>query len=132
MVSYMDNRQMGHRDSQDTLDRLTSEKQYASGGGLSYSASWTYDLAGNRTLAVINGATNLYTYTNGNRVTNFGPNTLVQYDLAGNTTNLQYSASRKLGLKWDGAYQLTEARTNGVLVETYRYDVMGRRVTPPG
>lgn len=111
----------------DSLDRLTSEKQYAS-TGLTYSASWTYDLAGNRTMAVTNGVTNLYSYTTGNRMTNFGSGTLVQYDLAGNTTNLQYSASRKLGLTWDGKYQLTEARTNGVLVEKYDYDPLGRRV----
>lgn len=113
----------------DSLDRLTSERSYGPGGGLSNSASWTYDLAGNRTMAVTNGVTNLYSYAAGNQLTNFGAGTLVQYDPAGNTTNIQYSASRRLGLKWDGAYQLTEVRTNGVLVETYRYDALGRRVS---
>jgi RHS repeat-associated protein len=112
----------------DSLDRLTSEKQYTSGGSLSNSASWTYDLAGNRTMAITNSVTNLYTYASGNRVTNFGPNTLVQYDLAGNTTNLQYSTNRTLALTWDGHYQLTEVRTNGVVVEKYSYDPLGRRV----
>lgn len=111
----------------DSLDRLTSERQYTAGGGLSNSASWAYDLAGNRTMAVTNGVTNLYSYAEGNALTNFGAGTLVQYDLAGNTTNLQYSASRKLGLQWNAAYELTEVRTNGTLLESYRYDAMGRR-----
>ncbi len=38
----------------DSLDRLLSEKQYAN-TGLTYAASWTYDLAGNRTMTVTNG-----------------------------------------------------------------------------
>ena len=100
----------------DSLDRLLSETQYAS-TGVTSSASWNYDLAGNRTLAVTNGVTNLYSYAAGNILTNFGTGTLVQYDLAGNVTNLQYSASRKLGLYWNGRYELSEVRTNGVSVE---------------
>ena len=110
----------------DSLDRLLSEKQYAS-TGLTYAASWNYDLAGNRTMAITNGVTNLYSYAAGNVLTNFGSGTLVQHDLAGNVTNLQYSASRKLGLYWNGRYELTEVRTNGVTVEKYDYDALGRR-----
>lgn len=110
----------------DSLDRLTSEKQYAC-TGLTYSASWTYDLAGNRTMAVTNNITNLYICAAGNILTNFGSGTLIQYDLAGNTTNIQYNAARKITLKWNAAYELIEARTNGLLVETYRYDALGRR-----
>jgi len=110
----------------DSLDRLLSEKQYAS-TGLTYTASWNYDLAGNRTAAVTNGVTNLYSYAAGNILTNFGSGTLVQHDLAGNITNLQYSASRKLGLIWNGKYELTEVKTNGVTAEKYDYDALGRR-----
>ena len=61
----------------DSLDRLLSEQQYAS-TGLTYSAAWNYDLAGNRTQAVTNGVTNLYSYAAGNILTNFGTGTLVQ------------------------------------------------------
>ena len=111
----------------DSLDRLLSEKQYAS-TGLTYTASWNYDLAGNRTMAITNGVTNLYSYAVGNILTNFGVGTLVQHDLAGNITNLQFSASKKWGLKWDGAYQLTEVSSNGVTAEKYDYDALGRRV----
>jgi|GEM_PF-1065824 len=110
----------------DSLDRLLSEKQFAS-TGLTYSASWNYDLAGNRTIAITNGVTNLYSYAVGNILTNFGSGTLVQHDLAGNITNLQYSASRKLTLYWNGRYELTEVRTNGVTAEKYDYDPLGRR-----
>jgi len=110
----------------DSLDRLLSEKQFAS-TGLTYSASWNYDLAGNRTIAITNGVTNLYSYAVGNILTNFGSGTLVQHDLAGNITNLQYSASRKLALYWNGRYELIEARSNGVTVEKYDYDPLGRR-----
>ena len=112
----------------DSLDRLTSEKQFSS-TGLTYSASWNYDLAGNRTLSITNGVTNLYSYAAGNILTNFGSGTLVQYDLAGNVTNLQYSASRTLGLTWDAAYQLSQVSSNGVVLEMYRYDALGRRVS---
>ena len=110
----------------DSLDRLLSEKQYAS-TGLTYSATWTYDLAGNRTRAITNSVTNLYSYAAGNSLTNFGSGTLVQYDLAGNITNLQYNASKKLSLYWNGRYELIEARSNGVTVEKYDYDALGRR-----
>ena len=110
----------------DSIDRLLSEKQYAS-TGLTYSASWTYDLAGNRTRAITNSVTNLYSYAAGNALTNFGSGTLVQYDLAGNITNLQYSASRKLSLYWNSRYELTEVKTNGVTAEKYDYDALGRR-----
>ncbi|MEI6564682.1 MAG: RHS repeat-associated core domain-containing protein, partial [bacterium] len=110
----------------DSLDRLLSEQQYAS-TGLTYSALWNYDLAGNRTLAVTNGVTNLYSYAAGNILTNFGTGTLVQSDLAGNITNLQYSANKKLSLYWNGRYELVEVRSNGVTVEKYDYDALGRR-----
>jgi RHS repeat-associated protein len=110
----------------DSIDRLLSEKQYAS-TGLTYSASWTYDLAGNRTRSITNSVTNLYSYAAGNILTNFGAGTLVQHDLAGNITNLQYSASLKLSLYWNGRYELTEVKTNGVTAEKYDYDALGRR-----
>jgi RHS repeat-associated protein len=110
----------------DSLDRLLSEKQYVS-TGLTYSASWTYDLAGNRTRAITNSVTNLYSYAAGNSLTNFGSGTLVQSDLAGNITNLQYSASLKLSLYWNGRYELTEVKTNGITAEKYDYDALGRR-----
>ncbi|MEI6166492.1 MAG: RHS repeat-associated core domain-containing protein [bacterium] len=110
----------------DSLDRLLSEKQYAS-TGLTYSAAWTYDLAGNRTRAITNNVTNLYSYAAGNILTNFGSGTLVQHDLAGNITNLQYNTSKKLSLYWNGRYELIEARSNGVTVEKYDYDALGRR-----
>lgn len=55
-----------------------------------------------------------------------------QYNTAGCLTNIQYVGSiftQSLALTWNSLYQMTVARTNGVVAETYQYDSFGRRVT---
>ena len=55
-------------------------------------------------------------------------------DGAGCVNSMGYSGSnysRTLTLGWDGQYRLTSVATNGVAIESYTYDVLGRRVTVP-
>ena len=111
----------------DDLDRLISE---TSVGSVTSVVSYSYDLVGNRTQAVVNGQTAVdYTYGSGNRLTSWGTNGSCQYDAAGNATNLQDDSGRQLALTWDSRYRLTSVATNGSLAEKYQYDALGRRVS---
>jgi len=54
-----------------------------------------------------------------------------QFNAAGCLTNRQYSGkdyTERLGLIWNGQYQLTAAYTNGALAESFGYDGAGRRI----
>jgi len=113
----------------DELNQLTNVVYYSSGGTETGHISCAYDFAGNRTSTVIDGVTSLYTYGAGNRLASWGAGTTNEFDSAGNVTNLKYSASLQLALSWDSRYRLTEVRTNGVLAESYQYDVAGRRIS---
>jgi RHS repeat-associated protein len=112
--------------SYDSLDRLiavTSESFATS------VVTYAYDLAGNRTQMVDNVATSVYTLGIGDRLVSWGINAenTVQYDVAGNVTNMGFGAGRTVRLTWNARYQLTAAATNGAPVERYGYDVLGRR-----
>ena len=115
----------------DSLDRLIAATLYASGGGVSNETSLEYDLVDNRTIMAENGVTNTYTLGGGNRLASWGTDgeSTVAHDAAGNVTNASYGDGRSLALSWNGRYQLTEVRTNGVAAETYQYDALGRRIS---
>ncbi len=48
-------------------------------------------------------------------------------DAATSVVSYGYSESHNLDLVWNGRYQLTDVRTNGVVAERYGYDPLGRR-----
>ena len=112
----------------DGLDRVTNVSLCSSGGSVTNSMNYFYDLAGNRMSVMGTGVTNNYVYSgNGNKLVTWGTNTTNLYDNAGNITNIKYSATFNLGLTYNGQYQVTQIKTNGAVCETFQYDPMGRR-----
>jgi RHS repeat-associated protein len=111
----------------DGLDRLSGETVLDATGGVMRSASWSYDLAGNRLGRTADGSNTTYTYTQANRLTSWTGGSAA-FDAAGCVTNLQYQDGRALSLTWNSRYQLTAVATNGVVAETYGHDALGRRV----
>jgi RHS repeat-associated protein len=112
--------------SYDSLDRLIA----VTSASLATSVvTYAYDLAGNRTQMVDNAATSAYAFGSGDRLVSWGTNAenTVQYDVAGNVTNMGFGAGRTVSLTWNARYQLTSAATNGATVERYGYDALGRR-----
>ncbi len=105
----------------DMLDRLTAETSPGRAN------AWSYDLAGNRTNAVLNGTSTACTLGVGDRLAATSDGASYLYNAAGCVTNIS-SASYVVSLSWDSRYQLDAAYTNGVLAETYQYDALGRRV----
>jgi RHS repeat-associated protein len=112
----------------DDLDRLVGEEWRSVGGDTTYSATYSYDLTGNRIQTVINGITNNYTSGDGNRLSTFGTEGNALYDEAGCTTTLVNNASCRIDLRWNGRYELKDVAVNGVMAERYGYDGLGRRV----
>jgi RHS repeat-associated protein len=88
-----------------------------------------YDLAGNRTQMTANGVSYRYTLGTGDRLASWGANAenTIQYDTAGNVTNMAFGDGRTVSLAWNTRYQVTESRTNGIVVERHGYDALGRR-----
>ncbi len=115
----------------DSLDRLTGEQHFDDTDTLLYSASYTYDLAGNRTQTTINGVTHTYTLAQtGDRLASWGVNgeNTLTYDSAGNVTQRVVDGQSTLDLAWDLEYRLTEVSSGGNPVESYQYDPTGRRI----
>jgi RHS repeat-associated protein len=117
----------GRRYEYDGLDRLVSETVLDATGGVSSASAWQYDLVGNRTSQVVDGTMTEYGYVLANRLASWTGGGGALYDEAGNTTNIAYPDGRSLQLSWNGQYQLTAVATNGVEVEAYGYDTLGRR-----
>ena len=113
----------------DGLDRLTAHRIATTNlqSAVSSLQSFSYDLAGNRTQMVTDGATTNYTLGTGDRLASWTGGGLCEYNAAGCVTNLVYPDGRYVWLKWDSQYRLTVAYTNGVLAERYGYDALGRR-----
>ena len=108
----------------DDLDRLASDD------GVTY----TYDAAGNRTTRTENGLTTTYTLGVGDRLATWTGGSCA-YDFAGNVTRIERDGRPTLDLTWNSQYQLVSVATNGVFVEGYEYDALGRRIsttTPEG
>ena len=106
-----------------SLDRLTGEQHFDDTDTLLYSASYTYDLAGNRTQTVINGVTHTYTLAQtGDRLASWGVNgeNTLTYDSAGNVTQRVVDGQSTLDLAWDLEYRLTEVSSGGNPVESYQ------------
>jgi RHS repeat-associated protein len=111
----------------DGLDRLSGETVLDATGGVTRSASWNYDLAGNRLSQIADGSNTTYTCTQANRLTAWTGGSAA-FDAAGCVTNLQYPDGRTLSLSWNARYQLTAVATNGGQAESYGHDALGRRV----
>ncbi|MCF7855310.1 MAG: hypothetical protein K9N51_10975, partial [Candidatus Pacebacteria bacterium] len=109
----------------DSIDRLTGEAHFDAAETLIYSATYEYDLAGNRTRTVINGATNEYTLGLGNRLDTWTDGSYA-HNPAGCVTQITAAAGTRT-LAWDSAYRLTAVSTDGALAESYGYDPLGRR-----
>ena len=112
----------------DELDRLTSEEWRNATNGVVHTAQYQYDLVGNRTQATVNGVSENYALTGGNRLTSWGFGGHANFDTAGNVTSLEFS-NRTVGLTWDSRYRLTSASVTGTWAESYGYDALGRRVS---
>ena len=102
----------------DDLDRLASDD------GVTY----TYDAAGNRMTRMENGITTTYTLGVGDRLATWTGGSYA-YDFAGNVTRIERDGRHTLDLTWNSQYQLVSVATNGVFVEGYEYDALGRRVS---
>ena len=102
----------------DDLDRLVSD------GG----ATYAYDAAGNRVSRINGGATTSYTLGIGDRLASWTGGSY-SYDAAGCVTRIQRTGRPMLDLDWNGQYQLTSVKRNGVLLESYSYDALGRRAS---
>lgn len=109
----------------DSLDRLTGEKHFDASKNITHNAAYEYDLAGNRTRAVINGATNTYSLGSGNRLASWTGGSY-GHDVAGCVTQITDAAGIR-SLAWNSQYQLTAVATNGTIAESYGYDPLGRR-----
>ena len=102
----------------DDLDRLASDD------GVTY----TYDAAGNRMTRMENCITTTYTLGVGDRLATWTGGSYA-YDFAGNVTRIERDGRPTLDLTWNSQYQLVSVATNGVFVEGYEYDALGRRVS---
>lgn len=111
----------------DGLDRLVVEERRDTSDQVTYSATYSYDLAGNRTRTAIDDVTNDYSLVQGNRLATFGAEGSVGYDAAGCVTSLAFCATQRLDLTWNGRYELTATATNGAACEAFGYDALGRR-----
>ena len=94
--------------------------------------TFSYDAAGNRTVASSNGWQRSYGYVN-NRLVSVSANgaaaSVVLYDAAGNVTSLVSRAGVTLSLSWNTLGQLVSVSTNGAFAESYAYDALGRRIS---
>ena len=112
--------------SYDDLDRLVYE---TSTGVTNFTNTYSFDLAGNRTNAVLLGITNRYTLGTGNRLASWvtnGITNLVYYGTNGCVTNFTVNRVTN-NLTWDGRYLLTDVSTNKVAAQRNGYDALGRR-----
>jgi RHS repeat-associated protein len=109
----------------DDAGQLTSEIR--TGTNL-FTASYTYDNAGNRLTKTVNGTMEAYAYDAGNKLLSItGANPRIYgYDNAGNLTSCATPGSTMF-LTWDGAGRLVGAG-NGTLTNTFSYNGIGQRV----
>jgi RHS repeat-associated protein len=96
------------------------------------SAAWSWDAAGNRTSATVDGTTSTYTYRkyganplNGSMLLSDGANTY-SYDQAGSTRS-RSGARGSYTFGWDADQRLVSV--SGDESESYRYDLIMRRAT---
>lgn len=103
----------------DDLDRLVADE----------TTLYTYDVAGNRTAK--RGETEgdvVYVRGIGNRLSSWTGGSY-RYNVAGNVRRITRNERPEFNLTWNGQYQLVKVSTNGVLVESYAYDALGRRTS---
>ena len=100
----------------DDLDRLTGERHYDASQTLTFSADYTYDLAGNRTQTVINGVTNVYTLGFGNRLDTWTGGSYSHNDAGCVTSITDVAGTRELS----GTAQSPQRKTQTTLFHTQR------------
>ncbi len=109
--------------SYDDLYRLLNETIIDPDNG-NYSASYQYDLVGNRETGTVNGITTHYTYDRNDRQLSAGP-TLFSYDAAGNLLS-ESAGSVVKSYSYNSKQQLSSmSDVNGTV--DFAYDVSGNR-----
>ena len=101
----------------DGLMRLVSESD-----SLGNSASYAYDLCGNRLSVTTPSGTATSTYTHNRRDAD-------AYDAGGRVTRTVNGRGQTLDLAWNLQGELVSVSTNGVFAEGYAYDALGRRIS---
>ena len=86
------------------------------------SASYVYDLCGNRLSVTDPSGTVSSTYTHNRRDAD-------TYDAGGRVTRTVNGCGQVLDLAWNLQGELVSVSTNGVFAEGYAYDPMGRRIS---
>jgi RHS repeat-associated protein len=108
-------------DGYDNEGQLTSE---ARTGTNTYSASYTYDAAGNRATKTIGAVTDTYTYNNAEQLSSTTGGKSFTYDNAGNCTSVTLSGVTTT-LTWDAEERLL---TNTEGTSSYSYNGLSQRV----
>lgn len=108
----------------DATSQLTNETRPG------YSAGYTFDGNGNRLSKTVNGATEFYSYDNGDKLLTAGQKSY-QYDAAGRTTRVQLGISQPTILTYDDEDRLkTLSGMSGN--HTYTYNGFDTRVGKNG
>ncbi len=124
-VSRLDNPSLSEEFTYDHKYRITGYKRGVIGGSPTVQNSYTYDAAGNRTAATLNGANVNYTINNLNQLTatSGAQNVTLTYD---NNGNITYDG--KYYKQYDAESRLLKDSVSPGNVITYLYDAFGRRV----
>ena len=107
----------------DAGHRLTSETRV---GSVAQTATWDYDLAGNRTEQVLDAVVTAYTYDVDDRLLTAGATSYV-YDELGRQVSSDDGTTLDLS-SWDVMGRLSEVTRNGAPLVSYGYDPMGNRI----
>jgi RHS repeat-associated protein len=110
----------------DDAYRLTGEVRRNSSGVETYQAAYTYDPAGNRLSATVNGQTTNYTYNALDQLVSAGT-AQYEYDGRGNLIRVT-DGSAVTEYTWDAADRLTGVALPDGTDVAYGYDADGRRV----
>ncbi len=96
------------------------------GSVIGYSASYTFDGNGNRLTKTVNGATENYSYDDGDKLLSAGAKTY-QYDAAGRTTQVKVGLGAPSILTYDDEDRL-KTTTGPIGAQTYTYNGFDTRV----
>ncbi|QWP77213.1 RHS repeat protein [Lysobacter sp. K5869] len=105
----------------DELGRLTKTLY-----GISPIETYTYDKTGNRLSLTDGGGQQVYEYVSGTRRLDKVANVARSYDAVGNTASIGGVARE---FAYDANGRLSEAKQNGIVKASYRYNARGERVS---
>ena len=106
----------------DTLGRLTFTRDGTSNPVETY----TYDKTGNRKSLLHGGITDTYTYPGNSHRLTAAAGVARTYDAVGNTTSIGGTAREFV---YDANDRLSQAKQNGIVKASYRYNALGERVS---